>query len=85
MSPRPRARWWRLIDWRVVAAAGVPVWAAVIGFVAWDKARPHSAKPAPIALIPHTGAPGPAEVAPPPKEQPAAPPVVIVPVVITQP
>ena len=50
MSHRPRVRWWRLIDWRVVAAAGLPVWAAVIGFVVWDKARP--ATPAAVAALP---------------------------------
>ena len=50
MSTRPRVRWWRLVDWRVVAAAGVPVWAAVIGFVVWDKARPTT--PAAVAALP---------------------------------
>lgn len=52
MSTRPRVRWWRLVDWRVVAAAGLPVWAAVIGFVAWDKAHPRadSATPAVVSL-----------------------------------
>ncbi len=50
MSHRPRVRWWQLIDWRVVAAAGLPVWAAVIGFVVWDKARP--ATPAAVAALP---------------------------------
>jgi hypothetical protein len=54
MSTRLRVRWWRLVDWRVVAAAGLPVWAAVIGFVAWDKAHPRadSATPAAVTSLP---------------------------------
>jgi hypothetical protein len=50
MSTRPRVRWWRLIDWRVVAAAGLPVWAVVIGFVAWDKVQ-HRSRPATHAVV----------------------------------
>ncbi len=86
MSARPRSRWWRVIDWRVVAAAGVPVWAAVIGFVAWDKARAKArpaASPVVAASLPAPVAP--VEAAPPPKELPAPPPVVVVPVVMHQP
>jgi hypothetical protein len=74
-----------VIDWRVVAAAGVPVWAAVIGFVAWDKTRPRPAAPAAVAALPALVLPAP--VAPPPSEpakQPP-PPVVVVPVVMHQP
>lgn len=33
MSPAdsPRPRWWRVVDWRLVAACGLPVWAFFLG------------------------------------------------------
>ncbi len=88
MTARPRGRWWRVIDWRIVAAAGVPVWAAAVGLVVWDKAR-HRLRPAEPAAV--AAAPAPAEKAPaasPPAEArpapaaPQPPPVVVVPVIV---
>jgi hypothetical protein len=86
MSHRPRVRWWQLIDWRVVAAAGLPVWAAVIGFVVWDKARPATptvaALPTPAVTVP-VALPTPA-----PAEDQTEPPdsrVIVVPYPVPQP
>jgi len=34
MSPvdsPPKSRWWRVVDWRLVAACGLPVWAFLLG------------------------------------------------------
>jgi hypothetical protein len=89
MSTRPRVRWWRLIDWRVVAAAGLPVWAVVIGFVAWDKVQNRS-RPATSAAVaaPTPVVPAPV-VVPAPPEDPAAESsdsrVIVVPYPVSQP
>jgi hypothetical protein len=63
MSTRPRVRWWQLVDWRVVAAAGLPVWAVVIGFVVWDKT--HQPRPTePVSVAPLMTLPIAAPIAP---------------------
>jgi hypothetical protein len=89
MSPRPRVRWWRLIDWRVVAAAGLPVWAVVIGFVAWDKVQ-HRSRPATSAVVaaPTPAVPAPVVVPPSPEAPVAESPdsrVIVVPYPVSQP
>ena len=38
MTAKPSA-WWRVIDWRLVLAAGLPAWLLVAGVVAWAKLR----------------------------------------------
>ncbi len=87
MSDRPRVRWWRLVDWRVVAAAGLPVWAVVIGFVAWDRTHPPGPPPAPSRVA--VSAPvEPAPVVTPLDETTEAPPgprVIVVPYPVPQP
>jgi hypothetical protein len=89
MSARPRARWWKMIDWRVVAAAGVPVWAAVIGFVVWDKSRSRPAAPTavvrPSPVVPPLPLPSPAAVVPAPQEASPGPQVIVVPISVPQP
>lgn len=87
MSTRPRVRWWRLIDWRVVAAAGLPVWAVVIGFVAWDKAR--LTTPVAVAALPTPAVTVPVALpTPTPAEDRTEPPdsrVIVVPYPVPQP
>lgn len=38
MTAKPTA-WWRVIDWRLVLAAGLPAWALVTGVVIWGKSK----------------------------------------------
>ena len=45
MATRDRRRWWRGIDWRVVAAVGVPVWYAAGAVVVAHQARASSRPP----------------------------------------
>ena len=41
MAVRPASRpWWRQIDWRIVAVAGLPLWAIVAAFVLWQRFTP---------------------------------------------
>lgn len=90
MSTRPRVRWWRLVDWRVVAAAGLPVWAVAIGFVAWDKIQQRSrptvsvvATPSPVVPTP-VAVPTPASPEDPAAESPDSR-VIVVPYPVPQP
>jgi hypothetical protein len=68
--PRTGARpWWALIDWRLVAAVGLPLWAFVFGIMVPRKpAAPVVVQAAPVA------APVPVVQLPPPPEDDAIPP-----------
>lgn len=44
MRSRERPPWWRMVDWRVVAAVGLPVWAAAGGIAFGYKSRPAAAQ-----------------------------------------
>ena len=66
-----RRRWWELVDWKTVAVAGLPMWALVVGVVAWQKFTPR-----PVVMVPVPTEPAPAkpvevakvpEVLPPPR------------------
>lgn len=37
MTANRSPRWWRVIDWRLVLAAGVPAWLLVAGVVVWAR------------------------------------------------
>jgi hypothetical protein len=67
--PRTAARpWWALIDWRLVAAVGLPLWAFVFGIMVPRKpAPPVVVQAAPVA------APVPIVQPPPPPEDDAIP------------
>ena len=84
MSPvvaRP-SPWWKLVDWRTVAAVGLPLWAFVFGLMVPRKAAPSPPEPPAVAA----SAAVPADDAiPPPREivvRQAPPAVVPVPVVV---
>jgi hypothetical protein len=87
----PYAPWWKLIDWRLVAAVGLPLWAFVFGMiVAW---KPVAVSPPPVVVEPPAVVvvelppePPPPPAVPPPVEE-APPPRVVVPepVVLTVP
>lgn len=69
---RTTRRWWRVIDWRTVAVAGLPMWALVVAVVVWQKLTP----PAVVQLPPD---PPPATVPQPPPTEPAPnPPAAVV-------
>lgn len=60
MSVRCANRSWRrVVDWRLVAVAGVPLWAVVGGLVVWQKLAPQAVAVAPVL------SPQPPEFAPP--------------------
>lgn len=40
MTANRTPAWWRVIDWRMVLAAGVPAWLLVCGLVVWVKLSP---------------------------------------------
>lgn len=53
MTAKPTAKplaWWRVIDWRLVIAAGLPAWALVAGVVFWGKSK--------CGTVPIPGEPG---------------------------
>ncbi len=75
MSVRCANRSWRrVVDWRVVAVAGVPLWAVVGGLVAWHKLTPQAVAVAPVL------SPQPPEFVPPPVSELLPPPRVEEPV-----
>jgi hypothetical protein len=82
-----RAPWWKVVDWRLVAAVGLPVWAFVFGLAVARKAAP-AAPPSGEPSLVATAAPLPApepETIPPPRAivvRHAEPEVVTVPVVV---
>jgi hypothetical protein len=87
----PFAPWWKLIDWRLVAAAGLPLWAFVFGMiVAWRPAAPPppaeppaAAAVSPAPLPPPPAPPEPVVVeAPPPRVVKPEPVVLTVPVIV---
>jgi hypothetical protein len=84
-APPGRAPWWKVVDWRLVAAVGLPLWAFVFGLMV-----PRKAVPAPPVEPPPVVAaqpPGP-ETIPPPRAiviRHAEPAVVTVPVVVPVP
>jgi hypothetical protein len=70
----PFVPWWKLIDWRLVAAVGLPLWAFVFGMIV---ARTPAA-PTPLPDAPPVVVAGPPVVVPltvPPPEPPEPPPV----------
>lgn len=69
MSVRCANRSWRrAVDWRLVAVAGVPLWAVVGGLVACQKLAPQSMALAPVLI------PQPSEFVPPPTVEMLPPP-----------
>jgi len=64
-----RRSWWRLVDWRVVLAVGLPVWGTAGAVVLGPKPRPATAGPSPAQVRP-----GPARVEPNGFVGPPAPP-----------
>ena len=74
----------RIIDWRLVAAVGLPVWAFLIGVVVMHKARPAAATAAESATVEPIEQPAPAtaEPIPAPREVVVRTEVVTVPVVV---
>jgi hypothetical protein len=65
-----------VVDWRVVAVAGVPLWAMVGGLVAWQKWPPQAAAVGPVvsAVSPVFTPPPVVEFLPPPRvEEPVNP------------
>jgi hypothetical protein len=59
VHPPPKSPWWRVVDWRLVAACGLPVWAFFLGLVvsrpleaAGEIVPPSSALPEPPEEIP---------------------------------
>ena len=50
MNPRP---WWKIVDWRVVAAIAVPVWLVVAGGIYLATSEP----PRPVERLPSTSSP----------------------------
>jgi hypothetical protein len=87
-APPPTASpWWKLVDWRTVAAVGLPLWAFVLGVVVAHKP---SAPPVPSEGPPAVAvAPAPAdEGIPPPREivvRTPDPQVIAVPAVVAVP
>ena len=86
MSPAvPRKPFWKLIDWRLVAACGLPVWAFLFGMLLSPRpARVAHAAPPEEPLVPASGVPE----APMPREivvREAEPQVLSVPLVIPVP
>lgn len=76
MSVRCANRSWRrVVDWRMVAVAGVPLWAVVGGLVAWHKLTPQAVAVAPVlAPQPEYIPPPVVELLPPPRaEEPVNP------------
>jgi hypothetical protein len=83
--PSAASPWWKLVDWRTVAAIGLPLWAFVCGVVV---ARKPSAPPAPEAPPVGAVAPAPDEGIPPPREiviRTTDPQVITVPTVVAVP
>lgn len=76
MRPAPRS-WWRLVEWRVVAAVGLPVWAAVGGAVALHAPagpEPPPSVTGPPPIFENAGPLGDVLEAPRSVEEPPAPP-----------
>jgi hypothetical protein len=42
LSP-PKSRWWRVVDWRMVAAVGLPIWAFLFGLMLARRPVPEAA------------------------------------------
>lgn len=59
MSQTRRAdrRWWRVIDWRTVVVAGLPMWGLVVGVVAWHKLTPRTVVAVPAPAVEPTVSP----------------------------
>jgi hypothetical protein len=76
MANRARPPWWRVIDWKVVLAVGVPAWYAAAAFVVVCEVKA-SSRPAPRAESPLVEPLPPFPPFPPhppePKPRPAAP------------
>ena len=77
----------RLIDWRLVAAVGLPLWAFLIGFIVAHKRAPRVPAPEPVAVLAEPNglpnpAPAPTESIPPPREVVVRTEVVTVPVAV---
>jgi len=84
--PPAAAGWWKLIDWRTVAAVGLPLWAFVFGLMVPRKAAPSPPEPPAVVAAPPAAAPD--DSIPPPREivvREAPPAVVPVPVVVAVP
>jgi hypothetical protein len=85
--PPAASPWWRLIDWRTVAAVGLPLWAFVFGLMVPRTPAPAAPEPPAVVVVSPTPAP-PDDGIPPPREivvREAAPAVVTVPVVVAVP
>jgi hypothetical protein len=50
--PPPKSQWWRVVDWRLVAAFGLPIWAFLFGLLLARRPVPEVAaapvEPAPV-------------------------------------
>lgn len=46
--PAERPRWWRVVDWRLVSAVGLPLWAFLIGLMIPRKVEPVVAGSPPV-------------------------------------
>src|SRR5687768_5702430 len=66
MSARARSPWWRVIDWRVVLAVGVPAWYAAGALVVAHQARASSRPVSRPAPPPEPPPPAPVAPEPPP-------------------
>lgn len=77
MSVRCTNRSWRqVVDWRMVAVAGAPLWGVVGGLVAWQKLTPQAVAVAPVLVSqpPECTSPPAVELLPPPRvEEPVNP------------
>jgi hypothetical protein len=84
MSPAATARpFWKLIDWRLVAAVGLPIWAFVIGMlVTWKPAAHGSPPPALAVTAGPTELPQTVELAPAPREVVVRSEIVPLPIVV---
>lgn len=48
LPPAERPRWWRVVDWRLVSAVGLPLWAFLIGLMIPRKVEPAVAGGPPV-------------------------------------
>jgi hypothetical protein len=85
-SPPRQPGLFQLVDWRLVAAIGLPLWAFLIGFIVAQRSAPRAPVPEPAAVAEFTGpnppAPAPEEPIPAPREVVVRTEVVAVPVAV---
>src|SRR5947209_491848 len=73
--PRPRAAsqpeqpgLFRIVDWRLVAAVGLPLWAFLLGFIVARKPAPPAPEPVALATLTTPAPPAAEEPIPAPRE-----------------